>query len=141
MKYLILGGNGFIGQHLARALVSAGHEFRIFSRAGRTKKNLLDFNENIEWMNEEFTKEVDLTLALKNINTVVHLASTTLPSSSNLNIEFDIQNNLVGTVKLMRLEKRAGILKVVFASSGGAVYGNPIFLPITEQHPTNPICS
>lgn len=141
MKYLILGGNGFIGRHLARALVSAGHKVRILSRTGRAKKNPLDLNENMEWMSGDFTKEVDLILALKNIDAVVHLAGTTLPSSSNLNIEYDIQSNLVGTVKLLRLGKGAGIQKVVFASSGGTVYGNPISLPITERHPTNPTCS
>lgn len=141
MKILILGGNGFIGRHLARALVSAGQEVRIFSRTGRAKINLLDLPVSVEWINGDFTNEADLFPALKNINTVIHLAATTLPSSSNLNIEFDIESNLIGTVKFLHLGKKAGIKKVIFASSGGTVYGNPRSLPIAEDHPTNPTCS
>jgi UDP-glucose 4-epimerase len=67
--------------------------------------------------------------------------STTLPKSSNLDPVYDIETNLIGTVKLLHHALLAGITKVIYLSSGGAVYGLPVDLPIPETHPTDPICS
>ena len=69
------------------------------------------------------------------------MISTTLPKSSNIDPVFDIETNLIGTVKLLKEAAKNKLKKVVFLSSGGTVYGAPIKLPIDETHPTNPLCS
>ena len=72
---------------------------------------------------------------------VFHLVSTTLPKSSNDNPEYDVETNLVISVRLLEAARRRGTRKIVFLSSGGTVYGVPDRVPIDESHPCNPISS
>jgi UDP-glucose 4-epimerase len=64
-----------------------------------------------------------------------------LPQNSNANPAYDIETNVIGTVRLLTEAVRAGVKKVVFISSGGTVYGIPRYVPIDEYHPTAPISS
>jgi UDP-glucose 4-epimerase len=79
--------------------------------------------------------------ALHNADFVFHLASTTLPSTSNESISYDLESNLVATVKILEAAVSAGVRRLVFVSSGGTVYGIARQVPISETHPTDPICS
>jgi UDP-glucose 4-epimerase len=72
---------------------------------------------------------------------VVHLVSSTLPASSNLNPNYDVESNLLSTLNLLEECCRQNIKKIIFISSGGTVYGIPKSIPIKENHPTNPNCS
>jgi UDP-glucose 4-epimerase len=67
--------------------------------------------------------------------------STTLPKTSNDNPVYDVESNVVGTLRLLELCRSQGVRKVVFVSSGGTVYGVPRSVPIDESHPTDPTCS
>ena len=82
-----------------------------------------------------------LDLLFKDIDIIVHLASGTLPKSSNDSPKIDVQINLLGSLNVLECAVKNKVSKVVFLSSGGTVYGNPVFTPIAETHPTNPICS
>jgi UDP-glucose 4-epimerase len=84
---------------------------------------------------------IHFTRALIGCDVCYHLVSTTLPQSSNADPVFDIETNVAGTVRLLNHAVRLGVKKVVFVSSGGTVYGIPRSVPISEDHPTNPICS
>jgi UDP-glucose 4-epimerase len=70
-----------------------------------------------------------------------HLASSTIPSTSNENPAFDIESNLVTSIRLIETAKQEGVSKIIFISSGGTVYGIPEYIPVSESHPHNPICS
>jgi UDP-glucose 4-epimerase len=72
------------------------------------------------------------------MDVVLHLVSSTLPKSSNDDPVHDVQSNLVATLRLLEAMVARSVRKIVFISSGGTVYGNPIYLPIDEMHPTNP---
>ena len=141
MSCLILGGAGFIGSHIVDALLLRGHKVRVFDRPRIDTKNLSDSLAKIEFISGDFTNENDIAKALEGIDTVVHLVSTTIPGTSNDNPVYDVETNIAGTVRLLMLAKDAGVKKIVFASSGGTVYGDPLHLPIPETHPNNPICS
>jgi UDP-glucose 4-epimerase len=78
---------------------------------------------------------------LSGVDAVVHLASTTVPSTSNLDPAADISGNLVPTVRLLEAMRASGTRKLVFFSSGGTVYGIPTKDPVPEDHPLNPISS
>jgi UDP-glucose 4-epimerase len=80
----------------------------------------------------------DVTSAIDGIDVVLHLVSTTLPKSSNDDPIFDVQSNLVATLQLLNAMVAKKVRKIVFISSGGTVYGNPAYLPIDENHPTEP---
>ncbi len=98
-------------------------------------------HRNLEIVEGDFCSESDIASAVTGCNACYHLVSTTLPKSSNLDPVYDIETNLIGTIRLLNHALRAGIARIVFLSSGGAVYGPPQELPIREIHPTNPICS
>ncbi|MDX2345902.1 MAG: NAD-dependent epimerase/dehydratase family protein [Legionella sp.] len=139
-KILVLGGNGFIGSHLIDALLDKKYMVRVFDKASNALSNHID-NSNFEMIKGDLTNEVDMTHALADCDICFHLISTVLPKSSNLNPVFDIETNLMGSVKLLNLAVKANIKKIIFLSSGGTVYGLPMQLPIDENHPTNPLCS
>jgi UDP-glucose 4-epimerase len=80
-----------------------------------------------------------LERALRDIDIVIHLISTSVPATANLDILADVQNNVVATLRLLQACRQHKISKVLFASSGGTVYGIPKQLPIPEAHPTQPI--
>ncbi len=75
---------------------------------------------------------------LKDVDIVYHLITTTFPSSTLDSCIFDIQSNLIPTVKLVEACLQNQVSQLIYASSGGTVYGEPQFLPITEEHPLNP---
>jgi UDP-glucose 4-epimerase len=141
-RCLILGGRGFIGTHLADSLAKKGHFVRCFDRPrGDSIEHHFFGCSNIEHFDGDFLNERDLTSALEGIDICFHLVSTTLPKSSNADPVFDIESNVLGTIRLLNLAARSGLAKVVFVSSGGTVYGVPQNVPISETHPTDPVCS
>ena len=141
-RYLVLGGKGFVGSHLVDALLKEGHRVRIFDRPGTVfLEDACMQHRNLEIVEGDFCSESDIAGAVADCNACFHLVSTTLPKSSNLDPVYDIETNLIGTVRLLHHALRAGVAKIIFLSSGGAVYGPPEELPIPETHPTNPICS
>jgi UDP-glucose 4-epimerase len=73
--------------------------------------------------------------------TVVHLAWTTLPAASNRDPRADAADNIGGSLVLLEACRDAGVRRVVFASSGGTVYGPAARLPLAEEHPTQPLCA
>ncbi len=141
MNCLILGGAGFIGSHLTDALVEKGHYVRIFDRPNIDKSNLEKSIDHIEIITGDFTNVKDVSEALYGIDVVVNLVCTTLPGSSNENPLYDVESNVKANIVFLEkaLEKR--IKKIVFASSGGTIYGIPEKIPVTEDHRTDPLCS
>ena len=82
-----------------------------------------------------------MAAALKGVDVVVDLASSSNPGLGDVRLERDIQDNLLPHVRLIEAVQAAGVQRLVFVSSGGAVYGTPQYKPIDEAHPTNPISS
>jgi UDP-glucose 4-epimerase len=138
---IIYGGAGFIGSHIADDLLEKGFEVTIFDKLNASKKNIQHITEKIRFIEGDFNNEVDISKSLRNADYAVHLVSSTLPASSNLNPVYDAETNLVSSLKLFEECVKNGIKKIIFISSGGTVYGNPVKLPIKETHPTNPISS
>lgn len=141
VRCLVLGGGGFLGSHVAEKLLEEGHRVRIFDRFPQGRANIQHLSGKVEILEGEFGCADDLEKALIGIDCVFHYLGSSLPQDSNLNPSFDIKSNLVDTVRMLELAVRMGAQKVVFASSGGTVYGFPKRLPIDEEHPTDPICS
>ncbi|MFJ7315183.1 NAD-dependent epimerase/dehydratase family protein [Pseudomonas sp. NPDC098747] len=141
-RSLVLGGRGFVGTPLIDALLDQGHVVRCFDRPNVVALGASHVeNPNFELCEGDFTSEADISEALQGCDFCFHLVSTTLPKSSNADPIFDVESNLVGTIRLLTLAVEAGIKKVIFVSSGGTVYGDPVELPIPETHPTEPVCS
>jgi len=140
-RCVVLGANGFIGNHLCRTLLAAGHQVVAFDIA-RDFGALGDVaGERLETVSGDFLDRATVRQALRGSDWVFHLVSTTLPASSNENMVFDVQSNVVASVELLEECRHQGVEKLVFASSGGTVYGVPESLPATEDTPTRPVVS
>ena len=146
MNCLVLGGGGFLGSHLCEALLMAGHKVRVFERP-RLKIDFDhtdisgDHRDAIEWVEGDITNLADVQAAVEDIEIIFHLVCTTLPKTSNDNPCYDVESNVMSTLRLLKVAKDSGVRKVIFASSGGTVYGIPQQVPIAETHPTDPVCS
>jgi UDP-glucose 4-epimerase len=140
-RCLVLGGRGFIGSHLVDRLLEDGVPTRVLVRrppADASPGDSYKHHDLLEAFTGDFNNEMDLLNAMDDCESCVHLISSTLPKTSNDNMIYDIQTNLVGTVRLLQYSRKVGIKKIVFVSSGGAVYGDAKYTPIDEAHPTNP---
>lgn len=134
---LIIGGNGFIGSHLVESLKNE-HQVTVFDRA---PNQFVEEFEEVDYVYGDFNDIDLLSHALDNKQAVYHLLSTTVPFTAELNPIFDIESNLISTVKLLDMIIEKGIKRFVYTSSGGTVYGRPQYLPIDEKHPCNPVGS
>jgi UDP-glucose 4-epimerase len=141
MKCLILGGGGFLGSHLCEGLLAEGNEVRVFDRPAPLGSPSPSRPRSVEWLEGDFVNPADITRALAGCEVVYHLVSTTLPQTSNENPVYDVESNVVSTVRMMELARRNPVRKIIFISSAGTVYGIPQEVPIPETHPTNPVCS
>ncbi|MDR6423168.1 UDP-glucose 4-epimerase [Paraburkholderia phenoliruptrix] len=141
-RCLVLGGRGFIGSHLIRALLAQGFLVRCFDRPQPGVRVGSEFKHpNLERCDGDFVNPLDVSHALEGVDICFHLVSTTLPKSSNADPVFDVETNLLGTVRLLTQAVEFGVGKVIFVSSGGTVYGVPRAVPLAETHPTEPVCS
>lgn len=138
MNCLVVGGNGFIGGHLAWRLVEEEHQVRVYDR-GPAKFRAAP--EAAEYVEGELGNAGLLREAVEGVEVVYHFVSTTLPKTSNDDPIYDVRSNLIDTLQLLEACDAAGVRKVVFASSGGTVYGVPQATPISEDHRTEPITS
>ena len=135
-RSLVLGANGFIGSHLVDALVENGHQVVAFGRSGSETK----FNHNpaVVSFYGDFLNRADLAASLKDIDYVYHFISTTNPASAENDPVIDIETNIRMSVELFELCIEAKVKRVIFASTGGSVYGDNPNPPYSETDATLP---
>lgn len=138
MRVLILGGNGFIGYSLTKFLLSKNQSIVVYTKSPNFYRPELS---GVKYVYGNFNNIELLKQSLTGIDFVYHLISTTIPSTSNQNPINDVNTNVINTLNLLQNCLEMGVKKVIFTSSGGAIYGIPKTLPTPENHPTNPICS
>jgi UDP-glucose 4-epimerase len=139
LRCTVLGANGFIGTNLCLALASRG---AIVKGCGRSVAARPELIGKIDWLQFDLTKNNEsIQQVIQGADFVVHLVSTLLPVHSNREQIRDLEENLIGTVRLLQQCKDAGVKKVIFASSGGTVYGPQQNMPINETTLLNPISS
>jgi len=140
MKILVLGASGFIGSHLCEALLQQGYYVRGFSRTLSSHLIfLLDSHKNFEWIGGSWDKPDDLMGVMTDINVVFHLISSNTPISSTNNISEEFNRNINNTFRLLDIMKSYDVGKIVYLSSGGAVYGQQSIIPTPETATTNPV--
>ncbi len=137
---LVLGGCGFLGSAVAKHLVAEGMNVRVFDKEGQDTYRIKSVLEKIDLQFGDFSNLGDLTRALDGASTVLHFIGTTIPQTSMNDIKYDVETNVLPTVRLLELLKDKRSTRLIFASSGGTVYGasEPGRL-LSEQGPTEPI--
>jgi len=140
-KVLVTGGAGFIGSHLVDRLVQEGFEVVVLDNlSSGSPENIKIHVENpkFQFIRGDVRVRGLVRRALRGVDCVFHLAAV---ASVDLSIRRpDIVNdvNVTGTLGLLEESRRADVEKFVFTSSC-AVYGEPIKLPVDEEHPTRPL--
>ena len=125
----------------ANCLLKDGYELRIFEPPRVEPYRQFTNNEKMEWLTGDFMSIHDVSNAIEGVDVVLHLISTTLPKSSNDDMVYDGESNLVPTLQLLNAMVAKAVHKIVFISSGGTIYGTPTHIPIAESHPTEPLVS
>lgn len=139
---LVLGGCGFLGSVVARRLVAAGWHVRVFDKEGVDTWRLQSVLPAIDLQYGDFMNSGDLARALDGVRTVLHFIGTTIPQTSMNDIHFDIESNVLTTVRLLEQMASRKNQRLIFSSSGGTVYGVPNQRrPLCESDPTEPIAA
>jgi UDP-glucose 4-epimerase len=138
MRVCVVGGNGFIGSHLVDGLRQAKWKVIVLDRADERYRPR---RQDVEYVYGELGNRRLLTDILSRTDVVFHLAYTTVPQTSNDDPMLDVRTNILDSISLLEVCVKVNVPRVIFLSSGGTVYGIPRQLPISEDHPTDPICS
>ena len=132
---LVVGGAGYIGSHVVKALRDAGRQPVVFDNLSTgLRENLFP---EIPFIHGDLLIPEQVRTAMRGIRSVIHLAALKAAGDSMLEPERYALHNLNGTVNLLHAAGTAGVRHFVFSSSA-AVYGEPQYLPLDENHPTEP---
>lgn len=121
-KCLVLGANGLLGSVLVRDLSAKKHQVIAFDRFSEKHFNFT-INENVSVLKGDFMNLADLNHSLKDVDYVFHFISTSNPIVTENNPLLDIETNLLMSIKLFELCVKNNIKRIIYPSSGGAIYG------------------
>lgn len=133
MKYLITGGAGFIGSHIANTLLQNGKQVRIFDNFSSGKRENLQ-GLDVEIIEGDLRNDDDVNKATKNIDIIFHEAAFVSVPESMEKPQECLDVNVSGTSNLFESARRSGVKRVVVASSA-AVYGDSEAYPLSEDTP------
>lgn len=138
MKILVTGGAGFIGSHVVDAMVAAGHEVVVVDDLSTGNPSNLnkaatfyELDIRSPQLREIFEREKP--------EVVNHHAAQIDVRRSVADPNFDAEVNILGSLRLLELAREFKVRKVIYISSGGAIYGEPDYLPCDEKHPVRPL--
>jgi len=138
MRILVTGGAGFIGSHVVDAYVAAGHEVIVVDDLSTGRRENLNPRARFHQLDITDPAVVDLVRDARPAVLNHHAAQMDVRRSVTDPL-FDARVNILGTVNLLEGARRANVRRVLFVSSGGAVYGEQEAFPAPESHPTNPV--
>jgi UDP-glucose 4-epimerase len=137
MRILVSGGAGFIGSHVVTSLLEAGGRVSVVDDLSSGSRDNLP--PGVAFYETDLTDpSLSEILLREKPEAVVHLAAQPAAPRSLADPCFDATVNITGTVNLLESARRAGVRRVVYTSSA-AVYGDPLYLPVDEAHPVQPL--
>jgi UDP-glucose 4-epimerase len=137
-KYLVTGGAGFIGSHIVDALIDAGHQVVVVDNLSTGSENNLNPKAEFYEMNL-LDPRLSSVFDLERPDIVNHHAAHTVVTRSVEDPYFDAEQNILGSLRLIQNCIRCGVKKIVYASTGGAAYGEVLGIPPDETFPVEPI--
>jgi UDP-glucose 4-epimerase len=138
MKIIVTGGAGFIGSHIVDAYLAEGHEVHIVDDFSTGREANVNANAVVHRFDIADSGVIELIADVKP-DVLNHHAAQMDVRRSVADPAFDAQVNIIGFVNLLQGCLQAKVKKVIFASSGGAVYGDKEPIPASEDHPTEPL--
>lgn len=138
MKVLVTGGAGFIGSHVVEHSIAAGHEVVVVDDLSTGKRESVHPAASFYRVDIR-SEDLEEVIAMERPEVVSHQAArANVRESLDLPLLYaDV--NVLGSLRLLECCRKSGVRKVVYASTGGAAYGEPQILPVPEDHPVNPL--
>ena len=139
-RVLVTGGAGFIGSHIVDALVAQGHTVSVVDNLVKGKRENVNPAARFHQVDIRAADEVRRVFSAERPQVIVHQAALADVRASVVDPAGYAITNIVGTLNLLEAARTVGgVRKFIFASTGGAVYGDPAELPATEQCPAAPL--
>jgi UDP-glucose 4-epimerase len=139
MKILVTGGAGFIGSHVVDLFLSNGYEVVIVDNLSTGRESNLNPKATFYKVDIRDPK-LEYIFAREQPDYISHHAAQMDVRRSVAQPLFDAEVNILGSLNVIECARSYGVKKFVYISSGGAAYGEPVYLPCDENHPINPIC-
>ncbi len=140
MKILVTGGAGFIGSHTVDALVASGkHQVSIVDNLSAGKRHQVNPAASFHEIDLRDGDAVRRAIEAETPEVIVHLAAQMDVRRSVADPAFDAQVNVVGFLNLMESARQHRLRRVIFSSTGGAIYGEQETFPAPEDHPLHPV--
>lgn len=138
MKILVTGGAGFIGSHIVDAYLTAGHEVQVLDNLATGRRANVPRGARLHEI-DIHANEAERVFEAFGPDVVNHLAAQASVKVSAEDAVFDLEMNGGGTARIADLCVRYGVRKLIYASTGGALYGDPDTVPVPEAYPIRPV--
>jgi len=140
MKILVTGGAGFIGSHTVDALVASGqHQVAIIDNLTAGKRHQVNPAAKFYEIDLRDADAVKRAVEAETPEVIVHLAAQMDVRRSVADPAYDAQVNIIGFLNLIESARQHGLKRVIFSSTGGAIYGEQESFPAPEEHPLHPV--
>ncbi len=138
MNILVTGGAGFIASHVVDAYINEGHRVIVVDNlSSGTEENI---NPKAEFYKLDIRDgQIEELFRKYSIDAVNHHAAQMDVRRSVSDPKFDASVNVLGGLNILEYARKYGVKKIIFASTGGAIYGEQDYFPADEQHPTRPL--
>jgi len=137
MNILVTGGAGFIGSHVVDAYINDNHNVVIVDDMSRGRKEFINPRATFHQISISDPQLANI-IQRESIQVISHHAAQISVSDSVKNPVKDAESNIIGTLQLLQNAVECGIDKFIFASTGGAIYGEQDYFPAREDHPQKP---
>lgn len=134
MKILVTGGAGFIGSHVVEAYLAEGHEVQVIDNLATGRRSNVPAAARLHEI-DIHSRELEGVFEAFKPDVVNHLAAQASVKVSTGDPVFDLEVNGGGTARIAMLSADHGVTKLLYSSTGGALYGDPDFVPVPESHP------
>ncbi len=139
MKVLVTGGAGFIGSHVVDLYLEHGHEVVVVDDLSSGR--LSNLNPGVKFYQLDIrSPDIQKVFELERPEVINHHAAQMDVRRSVAEPIFDADVNILGSIHLLECARTYGVRRFIYISTGGAVYGEPEYLPCDEEHPIRPIC-
>ena len=139
MRILVTGGAGFIGSHVVDAYIAAGHQVAVLDNLSTGNEDNVNRAAALHRVDVRDQEQVEKAVAAFKPELVNHHAAQSEVPKSVANPGYDAQVNIVGGLNVLKACIDHKVRKVIFSSTGGALYGEPDVVPAAEDHPVRPL--
>jgi len=139
MKVMVTGGAGFIGSHVVDACLAGGYDVLVVDDLSAGRRENVNLQARLYVVDLRDAQALEQVFAQERPEFVCHLAARANVREAMILPILYAEVNIIGSLALLEAARKHGCQKIVYASTGGAVYGEPEYLPVDENHPIKPL--